>query len=259
MTSKRRIFAGLCALAFAALWSAGTLARAQEVKQKPPMFTYIANWEIPRAHWPEMAKAADADKAILDKAVADGTLVGYGNDENLVHTPGEFTHDDWWSSTSMAGLMKVLDQISAAGGTSSPVLESSTKHFDLIEVSRYYNWKPGPYKNAYVQVASYKLKADAPDDAVEQLSKTLFVPLMEKLLADGTIVEYEIDESAVHTEEPGAFSIFWVSPQADGIDKVAAAIRASRESHALSGAAFLSMVDYKAHRDELGKGNGTFK
>jgi hypothetical protein len=259
MTSKRKIFAGLCAFAFAALWSAGTLARAQEVKQKPPMFTYIANWEIPRAHWGEMAKSADSDKAILDKAVADGTLVGYGNDENLVHTPGEFTHDDWWSSTSMAGLMKVLDQISAAGGSSSPVLESSTKHWDLIEVSHYYNWKPGPYKNGYVQVASYKLKANAPDDAVEQLSKSLLVPLMEKLLADGTIVEYEIDEPAVHTEAPGGFAIVWVSPNADGIDKVAAAIRASRESHALSGAAFLSMVDYKAHRDELNKGNGTFK
>ena len=257
MTSKRKIFAGVCAFAFAALWSAGTLARAQEVKQKPPMFTYIANWEIPRAHWAEVAKTMDADKAILDKAVADGTLVGYGNDQNLVHTPGEFTHDDWWSSNSIAGLMKVLDQLS--GGSAAPVLESSTKHYDLIEVSHYYNWKPGPYKNAYVQVASYKLKADAPDDAVERLSKNLVVPLMEKLLADGTIVEYEIDEAAVHTEEPGGFSIVWVSPQADGIDKVAAAIRASRESQALGGAAFQSMVDYKAHRDELNKGNGTFK
>jgi hypothetical protein len=259
MTSKRKIFAGLCALALAALWSAGTLARTQEVKQKPPMFTYIANWEIPRAHWPEMAKSVDADKAVLDKAIGDGTLVGYGDDENMVHTPGEFTHDSWWSSTSMAGLMKVLDQISAAGGRNSPVLESSTKHWDLIEVSRYYNWKPGSYKNGYVQVASYKLKANAPDNAVEQLSKNLIVPLMEKLLADGTIVEYEIDEPAVHTEEPGSFAIVWVSANADGIDKVAAAIRAGREGQALNSAAFQSMVEYKAHRDELNKGNGIFK
>ena len=108
MTSKRSFIMGLCAVALAGLWSVGASAQAQEVKQKPPMYTYIANWEIPRAHWPEMAKAADADKAVLDKAVADGTLVGYGNDENLVHTPGEFTHDDWWSYMSMAGLLNVL-------------------------------------------------------------------------------------------------------------------------------------------------------
>jgi hypothetical protein len=259
MTSKRTFITGLCAVALAGLWSVGASAQAQEVKQKPPMYTYIANWEIPRAHWPEMAKAADADKAVLDKAVADGTLVGYGNDENLVHTPGEFTHDDWWSSASIAGLMKVLDQISQAGGTSRSVLESSTKHWDLIDVSHYYNWKSGSYKNGYVQVASYTLKADAPDDAVDQLSKSFIVPLLEKQLADGTIVEYEIDVPAVHTSAPGTFAIVWVSPNADGIDKVGAAIRASREGQALSSAAFLSMVEYKTHRDELNKGNGVFK
>lgn len=259
MTSKRKMFTGLCAIALTATWSMGSWAQAQEVKQKPPMYTYIANWEIPRAHWTEMAKAADGDKAVLDKAVADGTLVGYGNDENLVHTPGEFTHDDWWSSTSMAGLMKVLDQLSGSGGTSRSVLESATKHWDEIEVSHYYNWKPGAYKNGYVQVAIYTLKPNAPDDAVEQLSKSFIVPLLEKQLSDGTIVEYEIDVPAVHTSAPGTFAIVWVSPQADGIDKVGAAIRATREGAALNNAAFLSMVDYKTHRDELNKGNGVFK
>jgi len=259
MTSKKQTITRLCAIALTAAWSVGSWAQAQEVKQKPPMYTYIANWDIPRAHWPEMAKAADADKAVLDKALADGTLVGYGNDENLVHTPGEFTHDDWWSSTSMAGLMKVLDQLSGAGGTSTPVLESATKHWDSIEVSRYYNWKPGAYKNGYVQVAIYTLKPDAPDDAIEQLSKNFIAPLLEKQLSDGTITEWEIDVPAVHTSAPGTFAIVWVSPNAEGIDKVGAAIRSTREGEALSNAAFLSMVDFKSHRDELNKGNGVFK
>jgi hypothetical protein len=257
MTSKRKTITGMCAIALTAAWSVGSWAHAQEVKQKPAMYTYIANWEIPRAHWGEMAKTADADKAVLDKALADGTLLGYGNDENLVHTPGEFTHDDWWSSNSIAGLMKVLDQLS--GGSAAPVLESATKHWDHIDVSHYYNWKPGAYKNGYVQVAIYTLKPNAPDDAIEQLSKNFIVPLMEKQLADGTIVEYEIDVPAVHTSAPGTFAIVWVSPHADGIDKVGAAIRATREGDALGNAAFLSMVDLKAHRDELNRGSGVFK
>jgi hypothetical protein len=153
----------------------------------------------------------------------------------------------------------VLDQLSGSGGTSRSVLESATKHWDEIEVSHYYNWKPGAYKNGYVQVAIYTLKPNAPDDAVEQLSKSFIVPLLEKQLSDGTIVEYEIDVPAVHTSAPGTFAIVWVSPQADGIDKVGAAIRATREGAALNNAAFLSMVDYKTHRDELNKGNGVFK
>ena len=258
MTGKWSIFAGLCVLALSATCTLPANAQS-EVKEKPPMYTYIANWQIPRAHWGEMAKSYDATKAVMDKAVADGTLVGYGNDENLVHTPGEFTHDDWWSSNSMAGLMKVLDQISAAGGGSSSVLESATKHWDEIVVSHYYNWHPGAYKNGYVEVAIYKLKADAPNDAIETLSKNLIVPLMEKELADGTIVEYEIDVQAVHTDAPGTFAIVWVCPNADGIDKVSAAIRGSGKDQPLAGPAFASMIDFTAHRDELNKGNGMFK
>ena len=84
-----------------------------EVKEKPAMYSYIANWQIPRAHWAEMEKSAAARKAILDKAMADGTIVGYGDDMNLVHTPDGETHDTWWSAMSMAGLVKVLDQLMA--------------------------------------------------------------------------------------------------------------------------------------------------
>jgi hypothetical protein len=58
-------------------------------------------------------------------------------------------------------------------------------------------------------VASYKLKGDAPDNAIETLSKQLVVPLLEKMLADGTILEYEVDTIAVHTEAPGNFWITW--------------------------------------------------
>jgi hypothetical protein len=85
------------------------VAQTSEVKEKPPMYSYVANWQIPRAHWAEMAKGNAADKPIMDKALADGTIVGYGDDENLVHQSDGETHDDWWSSMSMAGLMKVLD------------------------------------------------------------------------------------------------------------------------------------------------------
>jgi hypothetical protein len=150
--SKRglSVFAGLCALLMVALCAVPSSAQMAEVKQKPAMYSYVANWEIPRAHWAEMAAANSADKAILDKALADGTIVGYGDDINLVHSNDGWTHDDWWSSMSMAGLVKVLDQLTSGGSTSSSVLSTATKHYDLIFVSHYYNWKPGAYKGGYV-------------------------------------------------------------------------------------------------------------
>lgn len=259
-TRSWSVFAGLCGVAVFALSAIPSGAQATEVKEKPAMYSYIANWQIPREHWgADVAKVNAADDTIFQAALADGTLVGYGNDVNQVHTADGETHDGWWSSMSLAGLMKVLDKLRGMDASSSPYSLSPTKHWDMVLVSRYYNWKPGPYTGAYVNVVMYQLKADAPDDAVSTLSKSVVVPVLEKLLADGTILEYEVDTEAIHTDAPGMFAIVYVTPQAEGIDTARAAIRASGMGNPLIGPAFDSMVDYSQHRDELLKGNGAYK
>jgi hypothetical protein len=229
-----------------------------EIKEKPRMYTYVANWSIPRAQWGEMEKTNATTQSVLEKDVADGTLVAFGHDENLVHQPDGSTHDTWWSSMSMAGLLKVLDQAKAAN-VGTTVLSSATKHWDSVYVSRYYNWHPGTWKDVYTYGSVYKLKADAPDDAVDQLSKNLICPIMEKLLADGAIHEYEVDTQAVHTEAPGMFFIFYIAANAEGLDKVNAAIRDGLKANPLAGPGFGSMVDSSGHRDELAHTNATYK
>jgi hypothetical protein len=223
------------------------------------MYSYVSFWTIPRAQWSELEKSRAADLAILDKALASGAIVGYGDDTNLVHQSEGPTHDDWWSAMSMAGLLNVLDQFYKSGSSASPVLASSTKHSDAIFVSRFYNWHAGAWKDAYTHGSSYKLKPDAPDDSVEKLSKSLFVPLLEKLLANGTILEYEVDTEAVHTEAPGTFWIFYLTPTADGIDKFNAAVREAMKANPLGGPAFDSMVDFVPHRDYVARTSATYK
>jgi len=253
------VWAVLCALTMMAVLALPAMAQTAEVKDKPPMYSYVGNWAIPRAQWGEMQKNVAADDPILQKALASGTIVGYGDDLNLVHTVDGETHDDWWSAMSMAALLNVLDQFYAAGNSTSPVLATATKHWDEIYVSRYYNWRPGSYKGAYTRGASYKLKADAPDNAVELLSKSLMVPLMEKMLADGAIIEYEVDTEAIHTEAPGMFVLVFIAPSADGLDKVNAALQQAMRGNPLGGPALTSMVDYSAHRDILLRTNATYK
>ncbi len=223
------------------------------------MYSYVSFWAYPRAQWAEVEKSNAADQMILDKAIASGTIVGYGSDTNLIHGPDGITHDDWWSAMSMADAVKVLEQFYKSGSPTSPLLASSTKHWDNLVVSRHYNWHSGSWKNAYTHGASYKLKPDAPDDAVDILSKSAIVPLMEKLLADGTIVEYEVDTEAIHTEAPGTFWIFYLMPNAEGLDKVNALLRETLKSNRLIGPAFDSMVDFTAHRDFLVRTNATYK
>ncbi len=260
MKANRGIFfSGLCVLGMAAAMSGFAKAQSSEVKEKPPMYCYIGNWDIPRAQWADMAKADEADRPVLEKALASGTIVGFGTDMTLIHSVKGETNDQWWCATSQAGLMNVLQQFYQSGSTTSPVLASATRHWDELYVSRYYNWHSGSIKNGYTRVAAYKLKADAPEEAVEMLSKGLVVPLLEKQLADGTIAEYEIDVAAVHTEGPGTFLIVYVTPNAEGLDKVQAAVEAAMKANPLGEVAFGSTTDFSAHRDELLRTNATYK
>ena len=253
-----RVIAVLCALSLLEICAAPAVAQS-DVKEKPPMYTYVGNWAIPRAQWGEMEKANTADQPTYEKAFKAGTLVGYGNDVTIVHQGDGQTHDEWWSAMSMAGLLNVLEQFYASGSATSSALSSATKHWDGIYVSRYYNWKPGSYKNAYTRVATYKLKPDAPNDAVEMLSKTLFVPYFEKLLAEGSIVEYEIDTEAIHTDNPSIFAAVFIAANAEGLDKANAALQTLTKANPLVGPAIGSMVDFSAHRDELARTNATYK
>src|SRR5215472_4028238 len=120
-------FAGLCTLSLAVAGAVPASAQMNDAKEKPPMYSYVSFWTIPRAQWAEMAKADAADQAILDKAMASGTIMAYGNDINLVHSSDGPTHDDWWSSMSMAGVLNVLNQFYSSGNAASPVLQSATK------------------------------------------------------------------------------------------------------------------------------------
>jgi hypothetical protein len=247
----------MCALA--AFWTGQAGAQTSEVKEKPALYTYVADWNIPRAQWADMEKSSASSQKLLDKAIADGTIVGYGNDVALIHEGDGMTHDDWWSAMSVAGVLKVLDQLEKSSDSTTSVLAAATNHFDNLYVSRYYNWRPGAVKDGYTYTASYRLRPDAPDDAVDILSKNLIVPLLEKLFADGALREYEVDTQEIHTEAPGSFTIVFMAANAEGLDKFDAALGAAVKGDPLGGVAFGSWVDMTAHHDNLDHSNAVYK
>ncbi len=248
----------------AVLGMTATLAGAQsvKVKEKPPLYRYVSNWTFPRAHWGDVDKdnATDYQK-VFAPSLADGTLVGYGDDENQVHSAEGFTHDNWWQAKSLAGLMKVLVAFHHGGGGSSPLLVSSTEHWDQIYISNFYNWKSGTWKDAYRYAGTYKLKPDAPDadDAVRTLSR-FYVPVFERMLADGTIVEYEIDREVIHTTDSRARIHFsFVMPSAEGLDKFQVALGAALDENSLIGPAFGSMMVNFTPQVDFVRVNATYK
>jgi hypothetical protein len=248
----------LCAIALAGLWAAAAAAQTVAARERPPMYTYEANWGIPRARWAEMDRSNASDQKVLEKALASGTLVGFGDDAYVIHEADGATHDNWWSAMSMAGVLDVLDEIYKAGGAAAPVLAGAIRHWDSLYVSHYYNWHPGSWKGAYTHWAGYPLKADAPHDAVDVLAKGFIVPLLEKLLADGVIVEYKIDVEAIHTEAP-AFAVVYVTPTAAGLDTVDAAVRETLRNAPLVAPARDAIIDLAKHHDVLLRSNATYR
>jgi hypothetical protein len=248
-----------CAFVAAGAWTGSASAQTAEVKDKPPMYSYESNWTYPRARWADVEKSNAATDKIMEKAMAAGVLVGYGSDSLLIHENEGTTHDDWFSSMSMAGLLNTLDEVYKAGGATSTLLMSATKHSDSMWVSRYYNWRAGSWKGAYTRVGIYKLKPDAPNDAVDMLSKSIFVPLLEKLLADGALIEYEVDVQAIHSDAPGVFAIDIIAPTAEGLDKFSAALADAARKNPLIGATMGALTDSSAHRDTLSRTTVSYK
>ena len=232
-------------------------AQSMEAKEKPALYSYQANWQMPRAKWTEFEKPSPANDKLLSQAMDSGALVAYGADKLEVHSAEGPTHDSFWSAMSMAGVLNMLDSVSK--GPPNPMLQNATKHWDGIYVSHFYNWKPGTYKGAYTHVAFYKLKDTAPTHAVESVSRDFIVPLMEKLLAEGSIVEYEIDQEAIHTESPAGFWVDYITQDASGLDKVNAVLSQAIKANTFAGPAFDAMVDSTVHRDYLSRSNVTYK
>jgi hypothetical protein len=94
---------------------------------------------------------------------------------------------------------------------------------------------------------------------VETISKSFLVPFFEKLLADGTLHEYEVDTQAIHTESPSMFYLFYIASSAEALDKVNAALDKALKGNPLTGPAFASLVDFSGHRDDLAHTNATYK
>jgi len=246
-------FIGLIALAMCADWTALAGAQTTEVKEKPPMYSYIAVWNIPRDQWKAKEKQSMDARKILDQAISYGTIVCYGFDENPLH-------DTFWLAMSKAGLQSVRDQFTKASITAAagPAAAAAASPVSIL-VSRYYNWHAGLCKNAYVHVGIYKIKPDAPPDVVDTLSKNFFAPLLEKMLASGAIFEWETDTYADPKDSPGTFLIAYLSSTAEGLDKATKAMQETLKSSPLKGPAFDSLVDVGASSDVVVRSYAVYK
>jgi hypothetical protein len=252
--SKQMVLAGfvvlVCLLALPGFYGGSVVAQSAAT-EKPTVFTYVAEWTVPRAMWADYQKQEDGNLDGMKKAVTDGTIISFGDFAVLNHQEGEPTHGSWFTATSMANLMKVLEARRSAPAATSPVLAAS-KHWDYILSSTIHNGHSGTFTNGYLRVARWPAKAGA-NDADGKILKSTMVAVLEKLFADGALHSYTIDQEIVHSEDPGTMFVVFVANGAEGLDKFNAAIDDLRKNNPASTAAYGTLIDAHGHRDTLAR------
>jgi hypothetical protein len=191
-----------------------------QTESMPVVYTYVSQFQVPRANW--AAYSDDGEKSfvpVVEKALADGTIVSWSTFEQVVHTPDGYTHGAAWSSTSIAGLMKVLDDIRKSG--TRPGQVAATKHEDYLMQTRMY--RAGTGTPTYLRVVCSAAKADKPDHYAAVLKKML-MPTFDEQIKQGAATYYGVDEQYVNTSAPSMRCLVITYPNAEGIDKWASAV-----------------------------------
>lgn len=198
-------------------------AATPQTESTPTVYTYVSQFQIPRANWAGYSE--DSEKSVipvLEKSLADGSIMSWSTFEQVVHSPEGYTHGAAWSSTSIAGLMKVLDEIRKSPPRPGQI--AATKHEDYLMQSRMYH--PGTGTPTYLRVVCSSAKPDKPEHYTAVLKKML-VPTFEEQLKQGVATYYGLDEQYVNTSAPSTRCLVITYPNAEGIDKWANAINAT--------------------------------
>ncbi|HEX4489294.1 MAG TPA: hypothetical protein VH088_23675 [Terriglobales bacterium] len=237
----------LCILALC-LVPASLLAQTS----KPPIYTYVAFWDVPRAQWPEVAKGLPAEKSAMDKLVADGTLIGYGAFDTLLHQENGATHGTWFTASSEGNILKALEFVYKQPALVGAGYQAASKHFDQLFTSETYGAKSGSVNNGYLSVSRWQFKPGSMHKFMEMTNKTI-VPVLDKLVADGTLLSYGEMTEDYHTQGMGVLYEYFSVPDAASMDKVSKAIDEVIAANPSIGDAIRDDTDPTAHRDYLNR------
>jgi hypothetical protein len=246
MRKRSLIILGVvCALALLAL-SAPAPVNAQETTH----YTYVSFWAVPRAQWSDFEKAEAESNAIMEKMVGDGSLVAWGSGAIVVHTEDGYTHFDWFTSETQAGILKTLEALQSVSRT--PQLAGSTKHRDYMQHTIEHGGKTVRTSSGYVRVGIWQAKPGRGED-FEKFFKKYIQPDLDAGVADGSVLTYNFDTEQVHTDAPGAYFLAVAYANADGLDKSTAMLAKHMKEDPAAGDAFVSMQETAEHRDMLGR------
>lgn len=226
----------------------------QAQQQEAPVFTYVAEWSVPRDKWGDFTASFEKDsRPILERMTASGTLVDWGSFSTVVHLPNEATHGIWWSSTSQAGIEHTRQELLKLAPNPAQLAATMHRDYYLRSLTHQAKATSTGAVSGYLVASSSQVqpgKGQEWRDLWNKYSK----PTYDELLGNGSILYYALQVEQVHTDNPGVRYVVLITPNAEGLDKVNEAFRALSEKRGpvenrSIGAAFADVTVAGAHRD----------
>jgi hypothetical protein len=218
--------------------------------QDQTYYTYVSEWAVPRSQWAAFEKELDQVNSVNQRLVADGTIIAWGNDRVSVHTEDGYTHEDWFTATSRAGILKALDTLRPTSTGSA--FSSVTKHRDYFLHTIGHGGKTSSGATGYLRVTAWQAKPGEGDALVEHFKKYI-QPVLDSEVGDGSILMYNFDTEDIHTDTPGGYFLAIVYPNGEAIDKAYAMLQARSKENPAVFAMVGSLTVNEAHRDDLSK------
>ena len=204
--------------------SGAPIALSQMEQAQPEVYTFVSQFQVPRANWAQYSENTEKSFVpIADKMVADGTILSYSTFESIVHTPEGYTHGAAWSSTSIAGLTKVLDELRKA--SPQPGQVAATKHEDYLMQTTMYK-AGGTGTPEYLRVVCQNAKPDKPEGYAAAVKKYLW-PMVEEQFKKGVVNYVGLDSQYVNNGPPSMQCLVINYPNAESMDKWATAVNAN--------------------------------
>ncbi len=215
--------------------------------QEAPVYTYVAHWNVPRAQWAEFtAFGEESVRPVLERILANGTIVSWGISTTVVHEQNGTTHEVWWAASSIAGIERAREELVKV---SPSAVVPGAKHHDHLLQSLIHRGSTTDTTSGYLYISVYKVQPGR-GQAWRALWEKYFKATCDELLANGTLLAYEVSVQYIHTDDPRTRIIWYVLPSADAEDKMNAAFTAVFEKEAPAIFAALSAVEIRSeHRD----------
>ena len=239
----------LVSLAGTGILSLAFLA-APAVAQDQGYFTYVSFWAVPRNDWAAFEKQEKSSDATMQRLVAEGTLVAWGDEAARVHQEDGYTHAEWFTATNRANLLKALE-VEWASATNAAYV-ATTKHSDLLLHTLYHGGKTASGATGYIRVTYWHAKPGA-EGALEGYVAKSIKPVLDDAAAKGTILMYNFDKQDIHTEPPGSYNLAIIFPDAEAMDKFFTDLAAAGKQDPTVGEVLESLTVSKDHRDNLGR------